>query len=164
MNNPNLIVAPVVCDKQTDLGPFFESCLNDAVKNKCAVYSSLTFETNFNDPLAILEQVHESGHTICFFEKQSEEFSVACGLPVAEANFDGSHRFEKAKVWSQNLLLKTKIAGDTRIEGTGPTLFPHTLKYLLCVSSFLTGKLSEKVALISLLSIARLNHPQMCTI
>ena len=158
MNNPNLIVAPVVCDKQTDLGPFFESCLNDAVKNKCAVYSSLTFETNFNDPWPSLSRFIVRGHTI-YFLKNNLRFSVACGQPVAETNFDGSHRFEKAKVWSQNLLLKTKIM-NTRIETLDlflPTLHSESSSshsQIPALRIFLPQQSCPKRALISLLSIA----------
>ena len=123
MNNSYSTITPIICDKQTDLVPFFELCLNEAKRENIILFSSITFETSFNDPLAILEQIHDPTRSICFFEKQTEEFSVACGDSIVKSNFNGSQRFQNAKVWSQNLLSRTRVAGDNKVEGSGPTLF-----------------------------------------
>ena len=79
MNNSNFCIAPMVSDQNTDLQPFFESCLAKARKQNTTLYSSITFETNYSDPLAVIEQIHDSNQSICYFEKQSDEFSIACG-------------------------------------------------------------------------------------
>ena len=123
MNNSNFCTAPMVCDQNTDLQPFFESCLAKARNQNTTLYSSITFETNYSDPLAVIEQIHDSNQSICYFEKQSDEFSIACGEPIADAQFSGPERFQRAKGWSQKLLSNTLVAGDHKVEGSGPTLF-----------------------------------------
>ncbi|MDC0547546.1 isochorismate synthase [Opitutales bacterium] len=123
MNNSSFCLTPMVCDQNTNLYPFFEDCLSKAKIQNATFYSSITFETNYSDPLAVIEQIHESNQSICYFEKQSDEFSIACGDPIAEARFSGAERFQQAKVWSQKLLSDTLVAGDHKVEGSGPTLF-----------------------------------------
>ena len=123
MNNSNFCTAPMVCDQNTDLQPFFDSCLAKARNQNTTLYSSITFETNYSDPLAVIEQIHDSNQSICYFEKQSDEFSIACGEPIADAQFSGPERFQRAKGWSQKLLSNTLVAGDHKVEGSGPTLF-----------------------------------------
>jgi menaquinone-specific isochorismate synthase len=123
MNNSTTSSTPMVCDKNTNLNPFFESCVRKAKYQNTTVYSSITFETNYSDPLAILEQIHKPKQSVCYFEKPSEEFSIACGNPIADAKFQGTDRFECAKVWSRELLSNILVAGDHKIEGSGPTLF-----------------------------------------
>ena len=123
MNNSSTYSTPMICDQNTNLHPFFESCLAKAKNQNATLYSSITFETNYSDPLAILEQIHEPNQSVCYFEKQSEEFSIACGDPIVDAKFNGSDRFKHAKGWSQKLLSNTLVAGDHKVEGSGPTLF-----------------------------------------
>ena len=93
MNNSTTSSTPMVCDKNTNLNPFFESCVRKAKYQNTTVYSSITFETNYSDPLAILEQIHKPKQSVCYFEKPSEEFSIACGNPIADAKFQGTDRF-----------------------------------------------------------------------
>ena len=55
MNNPVDTTAPYRCTQETDLIPFFQSCV-DKSKNLVIMFFSSITETNYCDPLAILEQ------------------------------------------------------------------------------------------------------------
>ena len=123
MNNPVDTTAPYLCTQETDLIPFFQSCVDKSKKLGNNVFSSITFETNYCDPLAILEQFYFRNSLFSFYEKPSEEFSVACGTPITIAKFYDAERFTKAKRWSEELFKKTFIAGNHLTECTGPTLF-----------------------------------------
>ena len=123
MNNPVDTTAPYLCTQETDLIPFFQSCVDKSKKLGNNVFSSITFETNYCDPLAILEQFYRRNSLFSFYEKPSEEFSVACGTPITIAKFNDAERFTKAKRWSKELFKKTFIAGNHLTECTGPTLF-----------------------------------------
>ena len=58
MNKEPAYNPPVVCDHNTNLLPFFESCVCKVRENGRKIFASITFETNYSDPLAILEQIH----------------------------------------------------------------------------------------------------------
>ena len=119
LHNP----APVQCDEKTDLLPFLNHCVKEAKRTNTTVYSSITFETSYCDPLAILEQIHRVDQSICYLEKPNDEFSVACGDPVTKVSFNGTDRFQEAKTWSKQFLKRIYLAGDNQVEGTGPTFF-----------------------------------------
>ena len=58
MSEQNLVARPITCDSKTNLYPFFESCLKEVTDSKKKKFASVTFETNYSDPLAILEKIH----------------------------------------------------------------------------------------------------------
>ena len=123
MNKEPAYNPPVVCDHNTNLLPFFESCVCKVRENGQKIFASITFETNYSDPLAILEQIHTPSQPICYFEKPMDEFSIACGNSIASGTFSGPNRFNLAKQWSKNLFSQIEIAGDHKVEGSGPTVF-----------------------------------------
>lgn len=123
MNSSFSSPAPMICDQQTDLQPFFAHCIDEAKRKGGLVYSSITFETSYCDPLAVLEQIHTNKKSIYYLEKPNDEFSVACGDPIERGTFNGSQRFQEAKIWSENFLSQIHTAGDNQVAGTGPTLF-----------------------------------------
>ena len=123
MNSSQESPTPVLCDEKTDLFPFFDYCTKEAKGINSTLYSSITFETSYCDPLAILEQIYREDQSICYLEKPNNEFSVACGEPVVKASFDGTQRFQEGKIWSEQLFKQIHLAGDNQVEGTGPTLF-----------------------------------------
>ncbi len=123
MSNPTINPVPLVCDEKTDLLPFLSYCHKEALRQKTSIFSSITFETNFCDPLAIMEQVQRKLRGMCYLEKPTDEFSVACGDPISHASFSGDKRFQEAKNWSSEFWNKVYLAGDNQVEGTGPTLF-----------------------------------------
>ena len=123
MNSSVINPAPLVCDEQTDLLPFLTYCQKQSSEQNTTIFSSITFETNFCDPLAIMEQVHQELDGRCYLEKPTDEFSVACGDPVYHASFSGDQRFQEAKAWSKKFWEKVHLAGDNQLGATGPTLF-----------------------------------------
>lgn len=123
MSNPALSSAPLVCDEKTNLLPFLTYCQKEASRQNTSIFSSITFETNFCDPLAIMEQVHQELNGRCYLEKPTDEFSVACGDPISYASFNGDKRFQDARIWSKKFWDKVYLAGDNQLGATGPTLF-----------------------------------------
>ena len=123
MSEQNLVARPITCDSKTNLYPFFESCLKEVTDSKKKKFASVTFETNYSDPLAILEKIHSPSRPICYYEKPMDEFSIACGEAVSLEKFNGSDRFSKAKTWAKDLFSRTLVAGNHKVEGSGPTIF-----------------------------------------
>lgn len=125
MNSQSYSSAPLRCNQATDLLPFIHDCISKATESKGTFYSSITFGTNFSDPLAILEQIYKPDQSICYYEKPTDEFSVACGNPITLSKFTGTKRFNKAKEWATKIFLKTFVAGNHQLECSGPTLFTN---------------------------------------
>ena len=115
--------APAFCDESTHLLPFFRQAVERAVFSGQPFFVSVTIETSYSDPLAILEEIHRANEPICYLERPSNEFSIACAEFVTEASFDGPERFKQAKAWGESVFTTTLIAGDHHNPGTGPTLF-----------------------------------------
>jgi menaquinone-specific isochorismate synthase len=115
--------APAFCDERTDLFPFFMQAIERAKQTKDEIFASVTIETTYSDPLAVVEKIHLPDDPLCYFERPSSDFAIACGKFIAESTFDSSERFQKAKNWSDTILAKTLVAGDHHHAGTGPTLF-----------------------------------------
>ena len=114
--------APAFCDERTDLFPFFRQAIERAKQTKDEIFVSVTIETTYSDPLAVVEKIHLPNDPLCYFEKPSSDFAIACGEFIAESTFDGSERFHKAKNWADIIFGKTLVAGDHQRAGTGPTL------------------------------------------
>ena len=115
--------APAFCDERTDLFPFFRQAIERAKQTKDEIFVSVTIETTYSDPLAVVEKIHLPNDPLCYFEKPSSDFAIACGEFIAESTFDSSKRFRKAKNWADTIFGKTLVAGDHQRAGTGPTLF-----------------------------------------
>jgi menaquinone-specific isochorismate synthase len=123
MNVDLRTLPPSICDPQTDLRPFVEDLIQQSKKTGNSHFLSVTIETEYSDPLAILEAIHKDNEPVCYIEKPSSEFSIAAGEYLSVANFSGLNRFVKARKWADSIFDKTIVAGDHRIPGTGPTLF-----------------------------------------
>ncbi|SVC58312.1 uncharacterized protein METZ01_LOCUS311166, partial [marine metagenome] len=122
--NPELTdPPPSFCDESTDLLPFFKQAVERAGLSHQPLFVSVTIETSYSDPLAILEEIHRPNEPICYLERPSNEFSIACAEFVTEASFEGSERFMQAKDWGDSVFKNTLVAGDHINPGTGPTLF-----------------------------------------
>jgi menaquinone-specific isochorismate synthase len=115
--------APDTCKENTNLRPFLTQTVNEVKRTGKPKYLSLTIETGYVDPLAILEENYIHNEAVCYLERPSQEFSIACGEFLAHAEFDGDHRFRKAREWSKAILDQTLVSGDCTLPGTGPTLF-----------------------------------------
>jgi len=94
--NKTLQPAPDICKENTDLRPFLTQTVNEVKRTGKPTYLSLTIETGYVDPLAILEANYIHNEAVCYLERPSHEFSIACGEFLAHAEFDGDHRFKKA--------------------------------------------------------------------
>jgi len=123
MSDPIVLNIPVSCDQNTELLPFFSSCIQRAKNIKKNIFASVTFESNYSDPLAVIEQTYSPSQSICYFEKPMDEFSVASSGKLVSGKFNGSKRFKKAQKWSEELFSRILVAGDHKIEGSGPTIF-----------------------------------------
>lgn len=115
--------APNICDQDTDFRPFVTQTVNEVKRCGKSRFLSLTIETGYADPLAILEENYIKDEAVCYLERPSQEFSIACGEFLAHASFDGENRFYKAREWSKSILGQTLVSGDSSLPGTGPTLF-----------------------------------------
>ena len=115
--------APYHCDDSTDLLPFFRQVFAQASVSPDPLIASITVETTYSDPLAILEELHRPDDPICYLERPSGEFSIACGEYIAQSSFGGADRFTKARKWADSTFSRILIAGDHHSPGTGPTLF-----------------------------------------
>jgi menaquinone-specific isochorismate synthase len=123
MSLPLQILPPSHCDEQTDLGPYVQDLIIQSRKKNESHYLSVTIETDYSDPLAILEEIHKDQSPVCYLEKPSKEFSIAAGDYLKVNRFYGSDRFLNAEKWARHVLSKTVVAGDHKTAGTGPTLF-----------------------------------------
>ena len=112
MSEQNLVARPITCDSKTNLYPFFESCLKEVTDSKEKKFASVTFETNYSDPLAILEKIHSPYRPICYYEKPMDEFSIACGEAVSLENLMEVTGFLRLKTWAKDLFSKTLVAGN----------------------------------------------------
>ncbi len=122
--NPELTdPPPSICDESTDLLPFFKQATEQAILSREPVFFSVTIETSYSDPLAILEEIHRPNEPICYLERPSSEFSIACAEFLANASFDGADRFNEARNWADSIFKRILVAGDHVNPGTGPTLF-----------------------------------------
>lgn len=117
------VLPPSSCDEHTDLTPFVESLITRAKSHHQSHFLSVTIETDYSDPLAILEEIHQVDTPICYLEKPANEFSIAAGDYLTVARFSGFNRFHEARAWADLTLKNTVVAGDHKIPGTGPTLF-----------------------------------------
>ncbi len=115
--------APAHCKPGDNLIGYLHSLVEKAKLTHTRLYSSISYQTTFSDPLALLESLHLPNSPHCYFEKPTDEFSIACGEYLAHAEFQGIDRFQNAKVWSQSLLQTVERAGDAPLTGSGPTLF-----------------------------------------
>ena len=84
MNSNNSVPAPPFhCDDTTDLLPYLQGMIGEIKKSGCTRFLSITLETGYSDPLAILEEIHRPGQAVCYLERPATEFSIACGGLVA---------------------------------------------------------------------------------
>jgi menaquinone-specific isochorismate synthase len=115
--------APTLCKCGDDLTGYLGGLIDKSKNSGRNLYSSISFKTSFSDPLALLEKLHLINEPHCYFEKATDDFSIACGGYLAHGEFSGSNRFQRAREWSDELLKSVEHAGDDRIAGSGPTLF-----------------------------------------
>ena len=123
MNSRNVLPDISLCDPSGDLLPFLQQIVLESKSKRKRLYCSVTLETGYFDPLAILEGINNPRDSNCYMEKPADEFSIACGESVAKASFSGSDRFTKARIWSDELLMHTRNAGKLALSGSGPTHF-----------------------------------------
>ncbi len=115
--------APLNCLPQQDLRPFLRSLVEKSRLGNHPVFASVCYRTPYSDPLALLECLHHPNAPHSYFEKPTEEFSIACGGFLAKGEFIGNNRFHDAKIWTRSLFSRIEKAGDATLPGTGPTLF-----------------------------------------
>ena len=106
---------------ETSLVAFLEHCREEARTNGSPRFASITIETEFVDPLAVLEAIREDGNPLWFVERPSEEFALACGEASAYAEFSGPERFAEAKRFATDIFSRTIATGDLAPSGAGPT-------------------------------------------
>ena len=115
--------APTLCRNGDDLTEYLSGLIEKSKSLRKNLFSSVSFKTDFLDPLALLEKLHDSKQPHCYFEKATDDFSIACGEYLAQSEFNGSNRFQLAKAWTTELLQTVERAGDAPIAGSGPTIF-----------------------------------------
>ncbi|MEK9771964.1 MAG: isochorismate synthase [Opitutae bacterium] len=115
--------APTHCKVGDDLTDYLNSIIDKSILLGRNLYCSICYKTSFSDPLALLEKLHVPDQPHCYFEKATDDFSIACGQYLAHQEFSGPNRFLLAKDWSTELLNFVERAGDAPIAGSGPTIF-----------------------------------------
>ena len=115
--------APAHCKPTDDLTGYFYNLVEKSKASHGKLFCSISYKTTFSDPLALLESLHRPENPHCYFEKSTDEFSIACGEYLAQAEFQGADRFQHAKIWSDTILQSVERAGDAPLAGTGPTIF-----------------------------------------
>lgn len=115
--------APTHCTPGDNLTGYLAGLVDKAKIRQSPLFSSISYKTSFSDPLALLESLHQPDSPHCYFEKSTDEFSIACGDYLAQREFQGADRFQQAKSWSKSLLQSVERAGDAPLAGSGPTLF-----------------------------------------
>ena len=100
---------------------FLERCKSEARRKGSPYFGSITVETNFVDPLAILEAIREEGNPLWYVERPSEEFALSCGEAVAYQEFSGHARFSEARHFATEVFSRTIATGDLAPGGAGPT-------------------------------------------
>jgi menaquinone-specific isochorismate synthase len=100
---------------------FLERCKSEARRKDSPYFGSITVETNFVDPLAILETISEEGNPLWYVERPSEEFALSCGEAVAYQEFSGHARFSEARCFAAEVFSRTIATGDLAPGGAGPT-------------------------------------------
>ena len=115
--------APTICRFGDDLTGYLDGLIEKSRISKKRLISSISFQTSFSDPLAILEKLHQTNDPHCYFEKATDDFAIACGRYLAHYQCNGPHRFQLAKEWSAKLFQSVDRAGDAPIAGSGPTIF-----------------------------------------
>ena len=114
---------PPSCTPETNFLPFVSELVLQSRQTGRSHFLSVTIESNYSDPLAILEAIYDRNDQICYMEKPAAEFSIAAGGCLKSESFSGMNRFLNSRLWAENLFENTIVAGDHKIAGTGPTLF-----------------------------------------
>jgi hypothetical protein len=91
--------APAHCKPRRRLNRLFPQSSREVQGQswEAVLYSSISYKTTFSDPLALLESLHRPENPHCYFEKSTDEFSIACGEYLAQAEFQGADRFQMLK-------------------------------------------------------------------
>ena len=100
---------------ETALAAFLAMCREEAIKAGTSRFASIVVETSFADPLAILENIHQDGFPLWYVERPTDEFALACGESTAYEEFTGEDRFEKAKVFCDDISSTVIATGDLRV-------------------------------------------------
>ena len=125
------VLPPSSCDEHTDLTLCGKFNHTSKISSSIA-FSSVTIETDYSDPLAILEEIHQVDTPICYLEKPANEFSIAAGDYLTVARFSGFNRFHEARAWADLTLNNTVVAGDHEYQAPGqPFFLPQLSKMIL---------------------------------
>ena len=100
MSLKSQILPPSICDENTDLSQYVNDLIARSRSEQNSHFLSVTIETDYSDPLAILESIHQRNIPICYLEKPTNEFSIAAGEYLSVARFAGPQRFQEAQILS----------------------------------------------------------------
>ena len=112
MSLKSQILPPPICDENTDLSQYVNDLITSSRSEQNSHFLSVTIETDYSDPLAILESIHQRNIPICYLEKPTNEFSIAAGEYLSVARFAGPQRFQEAQIWADKILSQTVVAGN----------------------------------------------------
>ena len=114
---------PSFCDESTDLLPFSSKRPNERFchANPCSFRSPSRHPTPI--PLPFSKRFTKRTNPSATLRSLPTNFPSPAAEFVLEASFDGSNRFEQAKISGNSIFNRTIVAGDHINPGTGPTLF-----------------------------------------
>lgn len=118
-----VVTAPEENRDQVALRTFLTGVREAAVRDDHWKIAAITVETDYLDPLAVLEAIDEPRHAHVFFERPQEDFAVAGAEPVVQGKFSGPDRFAEARRFAEEVSAHTYAAGDVSGMATGPFFF-----------------------------------------
>ncbi|MFP4167163.1 MAG: isochorismate synthase MenF [Opitutales bacterium] len=108
---------------KASLRAFLEGCRDTALAKDRFQIASISLAVRHIAPLAVLQSIYEPEELHFYVERASDEMSVAGAEAVAEARFEGPHRFAQAKAFAADILENTVAVGDLDAAFTGPHFF-----------------------------------------
>ena len=107
---------------------FLSFCQKKARTDAHPVLASISLESEYIDPLAVLQTVNERGKEHCYLECHARHEGVSSAEPVLRFECSGPDRFLQLREFAQRWFNHAVYAGESDLPWAGPRFF--------CQSSF----------------------------
>ena len=107
---------------------FLSFCQEKARADAHPVLASISLESEYIDPLAVLQTVNDSGKEHCYLEHHARHEGVSCAEPILKFECSGPDRFLKLREFARQWFEHAVYAGETDLPWAGPRFY--------CQSSF----------------------------
>ncbi|MCG8525614.1 MAG: isochorismate synthase [Opitutales bacterium] len=109
--------------RKEGLFQFLQYCQGKAVEQDHAILASISLETDFLDPLAVLQTVNDTSQEHYYFEKRSKHTAVSAAEPVLKFESRGTNRFSDLRKFADEWLEHCVVIGNTKNSWSGPHFF-----------------------------------------